>query len=129
LADVGSGIADDRILKVDVSLTGTAYETEEARDGYATRVLDALQVQASVAAAARVGNLLEWRTHAGSWVDTIYTDASPAPLSRRLVFRTSESVVSANYFAATGLPLIAGQTFDAGLAAGGEPVAVLAAET
>lgn len=39
------------------------------------------------------------------------------------------SVVSSDYFTVTGLPVLTGKTFDAGLAAGAEPVAVLAAET
>lgn len=129
LASVESGVADDRIIKVDVRLTGAAYDSVEARDAYSAGVLGALRAEHGVAAAALVGGLGEWRTLPGRWSDTIYTDAGADPVPRSRSFRVWSNVVSTDYFTVTGLPVLAGRTFDAALAAGGEPVAVLAAET
>jgi predicted permease len=129
LAGVESGVAADRIVKVDVRLTGARYDSVEARDAYSSGVLRALRAEHGVAAAALVGGPGEWRALPGRSSDTIYTDASADPLPRSRRFRVWTSVVSTDYFTATGLPVLAGRTFDAGLAAGGERVAVLAAET
>ncbi len=129
LADVRSGVADDRIVKVDVRLTGATYESPEAREAYSARVLEALRAEQGVVAAALVGTLSEWRSFPGGSSDTIYTDASADPLPWSRSFRMGTSVVSSDYFTVTGLPVLAGQTFDAGMAAGAEPVAVLASET
>lgn len=129
LADVRSGLADDQILVMDVHLSGPVATDEAARDAYADRVREALRRDARVAGVARVGMLADWRVGGSAWSDTIWTDAAADPLPIRPRRRPFERVVSADYFAVTGLPLLAGGTFDAGLRAGDEPVAVLAAET
>lgn len=134
LAGVRSGLADAELVRVDVGLAGAAYADEEARAAYGRRVRQAVGASPAVAGVARVNAFREWRAErAGlptpSWSDTLYTDAGPEPLPRRRSWRAWESVVSADYFAVAGLPVLAGRAFDESADAGGEPVAVLGAVT
>lgn len=129
LADVQTGIAADRIVRVDVTMAGVAYATDTARQAYAARVRHTLAANPQVAGVARVGSLQSWRAGPRTWSDTIYTDASAEPVPPSRTRRLWEDVVSAEYFAVTGLPRMAGRTFEPSADAAGERVAVIAAET
>ncbi|HEU4629966.1 MAG TPA: ABC transporter permease [Gemmatimonadaceae bacterium] len=131
LADVSSGLDDDRVLQVSVHLTGDRYAADSVRDRYAMRVRELLASDPRVEGVARVDGSWHWRAEAAGWSDSIYTDAEPGPLPRSRVapWRASTDVVSRGYFDVVGLRLVAGRDFDAGLRAGDERVAVLATET
>ena len=128
LADVRSGVDDDRVVTVWASLTGAAYESDEARDRWVERARDALLRDPRVERVSRVGGLRRWRSGATVWSDTLWTDAEARWLPGRRSFRVAEHVVSDDYFAAVGLPLVAGRLLDGSERAGGEPAAVLSAE-
>jgi putative ABC transport system permease protein len=121
LGAVDPGFHVDRLAVATVSLDGTPYAAPAARQAMFDRVGERLQTMPFVSAVGAINHL----PLAGDiWMLGYWIDGRPAPLpgqAPRAVYR----VVQPGYFAAMGLPLVAGRDIAATDRASSAPVVVI----
>jgi putative ABC transport system permease protein len=120
LSESDPGFRRERLLTLDLSLTGTAYTDATRQLALFERVLERIRALPSVEDAALVNHLPIggdlWRMPFVLDGAPVATDNPPAAAYR---------VVSARYFGALGIPLVAGRTFDDGDRADSQPAVVV----
>jgi putative ABC transport system permease protein len=121
LSAVDPGFHVDRLAVATVSLDGTPYAAPEARQAMFDRVRERLQAMPFISAVGAINHL----PLAGDiWMLGYWIDGRPEPLpgqTPHAVYR----VVQPGYFAAMGLPLVAGRDIAATDRASSVPVAVI----
>jgi putative ABC transport system permease protein len=114
------GFRRERLLTLDLSLTGTAYSESSRQGPLFERILERIRSLPAVEEAAVTNHLPIggdlWRTPFAIDGVPLGTDDPPAAAYR---------VTSPGYFRALGIPLVAGRTFDDGDRADTQPVVVV----
>jgi macrolide transport system ATP-binding/permease protein len=96
------GFRAPTVLAMDVGLSGDRYKPEPARDSFFRRLLERAAAQPGVEAAAVASALpLEGET----WIDGVSTDKGAGH-----EIQVNVRFISADYFRAMGIPLLAGRT-------------------
>ncbi len=106
LTHVDTGFDHRRLLTAMISLPESLYETDSQRAAFFAQLLESIEDQPEVVAAAGTTGL----PFVGGYLTTISVPDSPdeeiRPIARRRV--------SSDYFRTMGIPLVTGRTFDAG---------------
>jgi putative ABC transport system permease protein len=121
LSAIDPGFRVDHLAVATVSLDGTPYAAPEARQATFDRVRERLQAMPFVAAVGAINHL---PLAGDTWTLGYSIDGRPAPLpghAPSAVYR----VVQPGYFAAMGLPIVAGRDIAAADRVSSVPVAVI----
>jgi predicted permease len=112
------GFAAPTVLTADIAIPMAKYSQREQRTAFHARLLERIRSVPGVEAAA-ISTALPMQGQV--WIDSLWTKDNPVPQAERL--NCNVRFVSADYFAALGIPLRAGRSFEE--ADGDRPVAVI----